>query len=541
MRRLNAGLLMACVAADCGSAGADRGARSTPDGGPADAGESDAGSVSVQTDDSSSGSQPPPSTCVTAAQLESWQQQIDALDGGYRPTGSPAHEQYIELLSKELTAAGVEQVHTEPYAFEKWTPASWSLSLLSGPSSTPVQVSAFVPYSGTTGAAGVQAPIAYVPGSTIPIDANALAGALQNPTAWTQSLTASLEAALAAAGVALAGRIVVFDLPKLALSLQTLTGTTIAVNDPGHTLSMTATITRDDLSAMLVMPAMLTALASSGALAAVGILDAPEEAARGEMAPFFGTLSPNMPALYVDRDTGAALRAAVATTPAARLVLDANVAPAQDENLVGILPGAATEEILVGSHTDGPNAMEDNGPVGILGLVQCLAPLGPAGRPRTIRVVLSGGHFAGSRGLQTYVAAHTADLTAHALAVMEIEHLGAREWTEISPGQMGLTGLPETQVLYTSTPAPLVAASKAFAAEFPRTVVGTPPILGEGQNFRILPLVQFITMPEYLLLANLPVTQQLTDFDAMQRQVLAFVAMEQALAVAPASQLGVGK
>jgi hypothetical protein len=71
--------------------------------------------------------------------------------------------------------------------------------------------------------------------------------------------------------------------------------------------------------------------------------------------------------------------------------------------------------------------------------------------------------------------------------------------------------------------------------------VGTPPILGEGQNFRILPLVQFITMPEYLLLANLPVTQQLTDFDAMQRQVLAFVAMEQALAVAPASQLGVGK
>jgi hypothetical protein len=124
---------------------------------------------------------------------------------------------------------------------------------------------------------------------------------------------------------------------------------------------------------------------------------------------------------------------------------------------------------------------------------------------------------------------------------MELEHLGAREWTEVSPGKMGLTGLPETQVVYTSTPAPLVAASKAFAAEFPRTIVGTPPILGEGQNFRILPLVQFITMPEYLLLANLPVTQQLTDFDAMQRQVLAFVAMEQALAVAPASQLGVGK
>jgi hypothetical protein len=511
------------------------------DAGANDAGESDAGSVATPADGSSGGPQPPPSTCVTAAQLEAWQQQIDALDGGYRPTGSPAHEQYIQLLSQELTAAGVEQVHTEPYSFEKWTPASWSLSLLSGASSTPVQVSAFVPYSGTTGPAGVQAPLAYVPASTIPIDANALAGALQNPTAWTQNLTASLEASLAAAGVALAGRIVVFDLPRLALSLATLTGTTIAVNDPGHTLSMTATITRDDLSAMLVMPAMLTALASSGALAAVGILDAPEEAARGEMAPFFGTLSPNLPALYVDRVTGASLRAAIATTPAARLVLDASITAAQNENLVGILPGASSEEILVGSHTDGPNSIEDNGPVGILGLVQCLAPRSAANRPRTIRIVLSGGHFAGSRGLQTYVAAHTADLTARALAVLELEHLGAREWTEVSPGKMGLTGLPETQVVYTSTPAPLVAASKTFAAEFPRTIVGTPPILGEGQNFRILPLVQFITMPKYLLLANLPVTQQLTDFDAMQRQVLAFVAMEQALAVAPASQLGVGK
>ncbi len=542
MRWLGASLLVACVAGGCGATGGDRVApRSTSDAGAHEPGEGDAEPVGTATDGSSDGVQPPPSTCETAAQLEAWQQQIDALDGGYRPTGSPAHEQYIQLLSQELTAAGVAQVHTEPYSFEKWTPASWSLALLSGTSSTPVQVSAFVPYSGTTGPAGVQAPLAYVPGSTIPIDANALAGALQNPTAWTQNLTASLEASLAAAGIALAGRIVVFDLPRLALSLATLTGTTLAVNDPGHTLSMTATITRDDLSAMLVMPAMLTALSSSGALAAVGILDAPEEGARGEMAPFFGTLSPNLPALYVDRDAGAALRAALATTPAARLVLDASITAAQNENLVGILPGASTEEILVGSHTDGPNSIEDNGPVGILGLVQCLAPLGAENRPRTIRIVLSGGHFAGSRGLQTYVAAHTADLTAHALAVMELEHLGAREWTEISPGKMGLTGLPETQVVYTSAPAPLVAASKAFAAEFPRTVVGTPPILGEGQNFRILPLVQFITMPEYLLLANLPVTQQLTDFDAMQRQVLAFVAMEQALAVAPASQLGVGK
>jgi hypothetical protein len=157
-----------------------------------------------------------------------------------------------------------------------------------------------------------------------------------------------------------------------------------------------------------------------------------------------------------------------------------------------------------------------------------------------VRIVLSGGHFVGSRGLQTYEAEHVADLTANALAVIEIEHLGAREWTEVSPGVMGLTGLPEVQILTTWPNQPLVDASKAFAAQFPRSIVGGPPLLGEGPNFRIVPLVQFISMPEYLLVGHLPaITSQFTDFDLMQRQVSAFAAMEAALEVAPAVELGV--
>jgi hypothetical protein len=475
----------------------------------------------------------PPADCVTAEQLKAWQAEIDQQGGGYRPTGSAAHEQYIQLLAGELAAVGLSDVHTEPYVFERWAPSAYSLALPSGP----VTVSAHVPYSGTTGPLGVEAPLAYVPGATIPVAPGALAGALQDPAKWTHDLAAAIEASLAAGSGSLAGRIVVFELPRLALSLATITGTTIAVNDPDGTISMSATIARDDLSAMLVMPAMLTALASAGAVAAVGVLDAPEEAARGEYAPFFGTLSPNVPALYVDRDVGAALRGEVPRV--AKLVLDATASSAASENLVAVLPGASREEILLGSHTDGPNAIEDNGPAAILAVAKCLAALPTDARPRTIRVVLSGGHFAGSRGLQTYVADHAADLAANALAVMELEHLGAREWTELGPGAMGLTGRAETQVIYTSTNAPLVAASKAFAAEFPRTVVGTPPVLGEGQNFRVVPLVQFITMPEYLLLAGLPVTEDFTDFGLMQRQVRAFVAMEQALALAPASELGV--
>jgi hypothetical protein len=543
--------LALAVCAGCGTAGHAAATSSTTAGAP-DASAAPTEDASVPVDASADapalvaadGAAPSsPASCVSAAQLQAWQSEIDAFAGGFRPTGSPAHEGYIALLAKELTALGATDVHTEPYPFEKWTPSTWSLDVLSGPSAGPVALSAYVPYSGSTGPLGVEGPLTYVTGWTIPIDGASLATALGNPTTWIQNLTASIAASLAAAGGTLLGHVVVFELPKLALSLGTLTGDALYVNDPGHTLSMQAILAREDLSAMLVMPAMLDALVAAGALGGVAVLDAPPLGAQGESAPFFETLTPNLPAVYVDRTAGAALRAAVpafpAPPPTAKLVVDATVAAATSENLIGFLPGvSSTEQILVGSHTDGPNSIEDNGPAAILGLVQCLAALPPSARPRTLRVVLSGGHFAASLGLNTYVAEHFVDLATSALAVMELEHLGAREWAEVSPGVMGLTGNPEPQFVYTWPNAPLVAASEAFAAQFPRTIVATPTILGEGPNFRFVPLVQFITMPKYLLLSGLPVTSDFTDFDLMQRQVLGFVAMEQSLAAAPASALG---
>lgn len=476
-----------------------------------------------------------PATCVAADQLRTWQQEIDLFDGGYRPTGSPAHEGYIRLLATELAALGVEDVHTEAYGFTKWTPSAWSLALSNGPSAGPIPLTGYVPYSGSTGPGGVSAGIVYVPMQDISLSPDALQSALADPSGSTQALSAEFRARLTAATGGLLGKIVVFDAPRVSLSLRKLTGQTLFVNDPGNTVSIDAAITRTDLSLMLLMPAMLDALAASGAVGAVGILDVAEEAARGIYAPFFGaSSSPHLPAVYVDRATGATLKNALtATGPfgAATLVVDAALAQATSENLVGVLPGASDKEILLGSHTDGPNSMEDNGPAALLALASCLGKVPQAQRPRTIRFVLSGGHFIGSQGLTSYVDAHRAELTTKALALMELEHLGAREWTEVSAGVMGLTGQPAVQTITTSSNKPLVDASVAFAKHFPRSIVGTPPLLGEGQNFRVVPLIQFLTMPEYLLVGHLPtITSQLTDYDLMQRQVDAFAEMEKALA-----------
>jgi hypothetical protein len=473
--------------------------------------------------------------CYSRAQLQAWQAEIDQFGGGYRPTGSPAHQAYIARLAEQLSSLGIADVRRESFSFLKWTPASWSFKLGGGAT---VELSGYVPYSGTTGPLGITSAMKHVPASVLTIDPSELEQALSDPTAWRALLAARLEASFELLG--LFGKIAVFEVPELALSFDRLTGQQLYVNDPTSTVPVGSTVRRADLAAILLVPAMLDALAAAGAVGAVGVLPLPEQAAQGLYAPFFGVSTPNLPAVYVDRVRGAALVQTIANHPngLARLVLDATHQLSSSDNLIAVLPGTSDEEILIGTHTDGPNSIEDNGTVAILAMASCLRN---ELRPRTFRFVLSGGHFVASLGLLDYMSRHASELSEHALAVMELEHLGTREWKEMTPGMMSLTGLPELQLIQTSSNQPLVDASITFANRFPRTVVATPPTWGEGQNFRGVPLIQFITMPDYMLVGHMPaITTQFTDYDLMHEQVAAFLDMARELSTAPAHELGVG-
>jgi hypothetical protein len=50
---------------------------------------------------------------ATPARLAGWQEESDQFDGGYRPTGSPAHEAYIARLAQDLGVLGASEVHLE--------------------------------------------------------------------------------------------------------------------------------------------------------------------------------------------------------------------------------------------------------------------------------------------------------------------------------------------------------------------------------------------------------------------------------------------
>ncbi|MGK5010933.1 hypothetical protein [Janthinobacterium sp. MDB2-8] len=83
-----------------------------------------------------------------------------------------------------------------------------------------------------------------------------------------------------------------------------------------------------------------------------------------------------LPGVFVDRDRdpGQRLRDRVhtGTVPALRLTMDATVRQVQTRKLVGIIPGKSGEWMVLNSHTDGPNALADNGANTIVDMAQYL-------------------------------------------------------------------------------------------------------------------------------------------------------------------------
>src|SRR4051794_8133873 len=92
-------------------------------------------------------------TFASAAQLRDAQAALD--DIGLRATASPAHLRYADDLADRLERAGVQEVTGEAVPLRRWTARRWGAAA----GGKPVAVASYVPYSGQTPAAGVEAPL----------------------------------------------------------------------------------------------------------------------------------------------------------------------------------------------------------------------------------------------------------------------------------------------------------------------------------------------------------------------------------------------
>jgi hypothetical protein len=226
------------------------------------------------------------------------------------------------------------------------------------------------------------------------------------------------------------GSILLVDVPVPLPTTAGLFAASTFYNGHGETA---ADLMTEDYKRLWLCPGLSMPLAPFAALGVAGvvlILDSSYEALKGQYLPFEWQ-NEDVPALYVDRDTGARLRAQAGTRPKARLTLTATRKTVPTPSVTAILPGASKETLIFNTHTDGQGFVEENGPVAFVQLARYLAALPAAKRlKRTLVFAAWPGHMSNDLPqAQGWIDAHK-DLVDRAAAALTVEHLGCTEWAD---------------------------------------------------------------------------------------------------------------
>lgn len=428
------------------------------------------------------------------------------VDFGPRLTGTTAHVNFIKWLEQGFVDAGLELLPCDVYQTQRWEAQQVGLEILGGTAAGRHRVAAYYPRSQETPANGVTGPLVY--GGALPAPAldpgagpaGVLAAATAYPgqvSSWAAGLTGTI-----AGGTA--GSILLVDLPAPpAMTTAMFAPLATDYHWTGHSLAewLTAPYQRTWLIPGVAAPP-LSPFQALGAVGVVFILDVSYAALKGTYAPFENAFEP-LPAIYVDRDTGASLRAAAAARPDSRLTLTAKRQTVPAPTVTAVLRGESDETIIFNTHTDGEGFVEENGPVAFVLLARHFASLPKAQRlKRTLVFACWPGHMSADlpqgRG---WIDAHP-DLVHRAAAALTIEHLGCTDWEDTASGYVS-TGLPEAFAVWVTRGAMHdLALASVVDIDLPRTVLCRPPAqFGVGLVFQEfgVPQVGAIAGPSYLL------------------------------------------
>jgi hypothetical protein len=321
---------------------------------------------------------------------------------------------------------------------------------------------------------------------------------------YESTLEAWMRAAIAGAGGGLKGNIVLIDLP-LPLPLTTaifgpMTDYDYAPEEPGG-----IGLDEDYKRLWIAGGGGLEQLKEAGAVGVVFSFDASPEAMRGQYVPF-SSQGPGLPALNVDREAANTLRALARNAALVRLTLTATSQPSSSPSIVAVLPGdGSTNEVMVlNTHTDGQNFVEENGGVAELLLARYFNAL-PAGRRLKRTLVFSAvtGHMAPNMPqTQGFINDHP-DLVARTVAAITLEHFGVTQWLdtlsagyyEASPYEAGGAYCSTTELVV-----PLINSIPEH--EINNTAVLHGPVyFGIGGPFfeAGIPAIGYLTGPNYLV------------------------------------------
>ncbi|WP_369914020.1 hypothetical protein AB8810_13830 [Xanthomonas sp. NCPPB 3005] len=423
---------------------------------------------------------------------------------GPRASGTPAHNALIDHVATALAELGLD-VRRDPHTFERWEVDRDTLALQVG--ERRIAIASAWPYSGETPREGTTAPLVLLRGRR---------------KHWR----------------AAAGKIAVIEVPHIAVP------TTLLVEAWDGPLPF------DRVSNPIISSELAgTDLAKAKRAGVLGVIAVwrglPDAAAAGQYLPFTRGYQ-GLPAVWVAESQRAQLLAAAERGAVATLTVSASkTANARMDTLWAVSPGTgprASESVLVVTHSDGGNAVEENGHIGLLALARDAVA---APHERSIVFVYTAGHLR-MPAVTAHGQATTAWLETHrdlwagtpggytAAAGLVIEHLGAKHLRiDAATGRYASDGTLEPELLYATTPelARLTRTLWRGAIADAATPVKPGALLhfGEGEPLfeRGIPAVALVTGPEYLLAEC---EGDLVDIDALARQVDSFRRLQQHLA-----------
>lgn len=404
-------------------------------------------------------------------QIHAWIEHVFAA--GVRRPGYAADRQAKAFSLERFREFGLEDVRLEPVSLPRWEPRSWSLRVQAG--GEDFELPCF------------------------PLPHSAPCEELELELAELDS-GAGESAGDVAADVK--GKAALFDVPLIRIPPDLLAADG-RVLDPRGSFEGAEQVLPFGAPILHVMEPSIAA----GAAAFLGTLSGYPGDGFEYYVPYDAVERP-IPGVWLRGSDGARLRALLERgTVRVRLRVDSVREAITCHNVVGELPGADDDRVVIGSHHDGPwsSAVEDaSGMSLVFAQAAYWSRVPRAERPHHMVFLLNAGHMAGGAGVHGFIADHADELERIVLEV-HLEH-AAREFVE-RDGALVASGEPEPRWFFTSRVPRLEAAlAEALESEgVDRSLILPPDALGpqpttDGGPFHPqgVPLVNYLTAPFYL-------------------------------------------
>jgi hypothetical protein len=202
----------------------------------------------------------------------------------------------------------------------------------------------------------------------------------------------------------------------------------------------------------------------------------------------------DFPSVYVDRRNGDAVVADARARRTATVRVEGARVPSEVYQLIAYLPGRdygtpRDQQIQLRTHTDGPSISQDDGALGLLGVVKYISRVPRKDRPRSLMIELDCRHFMPgmerSWGEQDYFAKNPR-ARDKIVAMVAMEHLGQIEYVEDGEGIKPSGRSMETWIYASADRGMLDAALKAAKDNNLRAAVirspGRPGVNGKSQG-----------------------------------------------------------